>query len=255
MAEYQTTLEADNRMEHEKSCSICSKVKPLEDFYKRKQRRSGFCSACKVCARSRRRQSYQKEDPEKREKRRADIKNYHSENRDKAKARNEKFKSANPEYTKEYYTENRDKLRVASKKWDQENPDKAKARNEKWRKENPARNAAKSEMYRAKKLKATLPGHDKALYKFYAARKPGMHGDHIAAFKGTYKGQWVILGLHVPWNLQYLTAKENLKKGNYFNPADHFWTAKSGIKMPKDIQKASRYTAKRYKIIRKQDNR
>lgn len=51
----------------------------------------------------------------------------------------------------------------------------------------------------------------KAIQAFYAACPPGCEVDHIVPLKGRY-----VCGLHVLNNLQYLTAAENLAKGNRY---------------------------------------
>lgn len=67
--------------------------------------------------------------------------------------------------------------------------------------------------YRRKDVKDRTPPwvDKKALLAFYAGCPKGLHVDHIIPLKGLIDGR-PVSGLHVPWNLQYLTASENQKK-------------------------------------------
>jgi len=71
-----------------------------------------------------------------------------------------------------------------------------------------AHNAAR----RAMKLRSGLSGYKVELKLIYKNCPKGYHVDHIIPLKND-----LVCGLHVPWNLQYLTAKENLRKGNSFS--------------------------------------
>ena len=90
----------------------------------------------------------------------------------------------------------------------------------KWQKDNLDKDAAKTAKRRAAKLKA-LPNwltkeeleQIKELYtcaqmfKLYTGEE--YHVDHIIPLQGEN-----VCGLHVPWNLQVIPAKENLSKSN-----------------------------------------
>tara|TARA_R110002153_G_scaffold111518_1_gene253220 strand:- start:455 stop:931 length:477 start_codon:yes stop_codon:yes gene_type:complete len=65
---------------------------------------------------------------------------------------------------------------------------------------------------RSTKLQRTVGWTDhKAIKEFYANCPKGYHVDHIVPLQGTN-----VSGLHVLNNLQYLTATQNLKKGNKY---------------------------------------
>ena len=107
----------------------------------------------------------------------------------------------------------RKKLRHAAKK-DSIN----KARRDRWANDpfNPARLH-----YRRKDVKdRTPPWVDRnALLNFYAACPKGMHVDHTVPLKGLIDGR-PVSGLHVHWNLQYLTPEANRRKYNRISEKD-----------------------------------
>jgi len=85
---------------------------------------------------------------------------------------------------------------------------------------NPNKMTAKAMKYYAEKLNRTPPWltkeHFEQMQNIYSLAKikeeftgKKYHVDHIEPLRGKDR-----CGLHVPWNLQILTAEENMKKGN-----------------------------------------
>jgi len=149
-----------------------------------------------------------KYDEKNRDKRSAYAKQYRKDNPEKVKALFESWAKANPEKIKGY-------MKKASKAWHERNPD----YQSNFYKANKERYVAARARRRAAQDSATptwLTAIDKAMiqemYDVSEARyiQTGIkhHVDHIVPING--KG---VAGMHVPWNLQVITAHENLSKG------------------------------------------
>ena len=82
-----------------------------------------------------------------------------------------------------------------------------------WEKRNPELARAyknNTEIIRRERFDSALSNmHRKELNRIYAECPPGHHVDHIYPLNGKNSS-----GLHVPINLQYLPALDNLKKSN-----------------------------------------
>lgn len=85
-----------------------------------------------------------------------------------------------------------------------------------WRKKNRHKTAEWYARYQAAKVNATpswlTAEHKAEMHKVYMqAKLSGKTVDHIVPIRGRN-----VCGLHVPWNLQLLTAEENSRKNNNF---------------------------------------
>lgn len=84
----------------------------------------------------------------------------------------------------------------------------------KWKRDNWAAYGAYLRARKAHVKTSTPAWADlKAITAFYKACPKGLHVDHIIPLRGER-----VSGLHVVSNLQYLTARANLKKGSSYSP-------------------------------------
>lgn len=173
-------------------CNVCRIEQDLDNFHNCKSFPLGKVYTCKICAKAKTK-SWNKENPEK------------------------KKQNAASHYlnNKEDYVE-----RAAALAWAKNNPEKRNSSTRKRYWKNRAVNVAKIAEKRAAKFRATpkwLSEEQKQQINhiYHEAteltKATGIkhHVDHILPLNSP-----VVCGLHVPWNLRPLPAKENAEKGN-----------------------------------------
>lgn len=192
-----------------KKCTKCNKIKPLSEFHRQVTSKDGFRSRCKLC-------------------RKPDGKKYYKNNIDKINAWREiywkdpKNKEKRAEYDKDYRKKNIKRIQERKREYNSrlEVKERDKVSKYRYREENKGKYAAYAAKRRNIKTKATPPWITeeqlKEMENIYVLAKElekqdgiKRHVDHIMPLQGKN-----LCGLHVPWNLQILTAEENIKKGN-----------------------------------------
>ncbi len=188
-----------------KYCAKCGEHKPFLDFGKNKSCADGIQSYCRTCCSQAKRQ-------------------WCEANRDKVREFNRQYREANRDKVRkiqrQYRKTNREKLLESRKQYRETNLEKVREYNRKYREANLDKRNALEAKRRAAKMQRTpswlTPEHLDDIETFYTAAVAfrlytgqDHHVDHIVPLQGKN-----VSGLHVPWNLQVLPAKENLKKGN-----------------------------------------
>lgn len=162
-----------------KQCIRCLADKEITSFNKDKNRKDGYHCYCKQCTKELRQAMYQK---------------------------------------------NKTQYIAKAKEWTSANPEKVKQIQKKARQTHKAKRRADWKFYNTRKMNAcplwlsqTQRQKIEDLYKFakfmeeLSCNSITYHVDHIVPLRGKD-----VCGLHVPWNLQILNAKENLSKGNRY---------------------------------------
>lgn len=148
-------------------------------------------------------------------------------NPDKQKEHERRWRDINRDHERErirqFHLDNPSKRSEYRKNYDQRHPGKQLARKCKYYRDNPDKSRVYVTRRRAAKLNRTpawlTVEHKAAIVAIYKEaarrRKDGedVHVDHVVPLAGK-----LVCGLHVPWNLAIITARENQKKNNRFEP-------------------------------------
>lgn len=129
-------------------------------------------------------------------------------------------KDCNNKYKKEWQKHNKNKIAQYDKLWQQSNKDKKSKNYKNWQINNRAKVNRYNSARRALEIQATpnwlTKIQENEIEAFYWLAKlqeeltdTKYHVDHIVPLKGK-----TVCGLHVPWNLQLLSVKDNLSKSN-----------------------------------------
>lgn len=208
-----------------KNCRKCLADKPLTDFAVNRATPDGRHRICKLCDA-------------------AKARAWHHRNKPRVAARKLVWREANREHVlakdrarytadpigisakrREYYRKNKTKVVARVMAYNAARPDDARRRVREWSYRNPTKLRKYSATRRAIKmqaqptwLSAVQLAQIQEFYDIAEARTVQTgethHVDHIEPLRGKTSR-----GLHVPWNLQVLTAFDNLSKGNRMSPA------------------------------------
>lgn len=206
-----------------KKCLKCLEIKNLDLFYNDKKFKDGKSCRCKTClytlkgprkssglTHSELSRRWQKNNP----KRFQEIQLKYKQNNNLIE-KQKIYRKKNPELIKAQYLRRKNKILKTNKLYKLLNPEKYKESQKKWCKKNHKKLLAYANKRHANKLLRTPKWltikQIKEIENIYLNCPKGYEVDHIVPLQGKN-----VSGLHVPWNLQYLTSFQNRSKGNRF---------------------------------------
>lgn len=160
-----------------KTCKWCGQSKDLTAFYKASTSKDGRQSHCKECHNQYSKIKYYNNHDENR----ARLSKYYLDNHEKEKAaRREHYKNNKASYLFNYY-KREERIKDATPNW--------------------LTDSMLSEIKNIYSERQRISEETGVVY----------HVDHIVPLQGDN-----VCGLHVPWNLQIISAEENLRKSNKY---------------------------------------
>lgn len=201
-----------------KSCAKCKQQKPFEDFYRYSRSSDGRQSYCKVCTGAA--TSAYSKDP----RRKAYLKKYKEDNRNKELKRSAEYRQKNRQALKEkgqeYVASNPQKVSESKRNYRERHRGRVRESSKRYRELNRPKYARYRALRRAREKQAQpswLTSEDLArMDLMWGLRelKSFVEGveyevDHIVPLRGE-----TICGLHVPWNLRVIPKEENRRKLN-----------------------------------------
>lgn len=173
-----------------KKCYACKIAKEYNHFYKCKSMKDGYAGTCKECMKL-----YAQSDKCRKKRKSRDLqnrKNLNEYQRYYNKTHRELLNKIQKKYYYKYWNLNRKRINQYH------NSDKRRGANN-----------AKAAKRRAILAVCSFSNFKKEIRSIYEKCPEGFHVDHIVPLNSEN-----VCGLHVPWNLQYLPALDNLKKSN-----------------------------------------
>lgn len=188
-----------------KACRTCCIEKSTDAFWSHRGKKDGYSSSCKTCSKEKEKEKYVKHKDKIKVRQAIAYKQNIEENRRKRR---------------EDYLKNTDKYKERSRKQRIEKKEEVSLYKKEWSKKNRYKKNASEGKRRAIQIQACpswLSKDDvKLIESTYAMARwltltcfQNYHVDHIIPLNNSK-----VCGLHVPWNLQILSATDNMSKGN-----------------------------------------